>query len=154
MIYTNYDGYIQSFIEITPPVQKIFKGFTIYGHGGHLGPVTCTIYTNFDSPFIRMLHMKFEFEWPSCFREDVQCSRTLWVTTMTRDARASYPISSPVSPIFKGELTLVKIHTVSHFMSQLSLWHLGYHKFIDMGLQKLRSKLAVIGTHSRYIAKN
>ena len=25
--------------------------FTIYGHGGHLGHVTCTIYINFPPPF-------------------------------------------------------------------------------------------------------
>ena len=27
--------------------KKIFKDFTIYGHGGHLGNVACTIYINF-----------------------------------------------------------------------------------------------------------
>ena len=33
--------YIPSFMEIGPPVpEKILKGFTIYGHGGHLGHVT------------------------------------------------------------------------------------------------------------------
>ena len=46
--------------------------FTIYGHGGHLGHVTWTIYTNFRSPFPRRLHIKFGFDWPSGFRgEDV-----------------------------------------------------------------------------------
>ena len=44
----------------------------IYGHGGHLGHVTWTIYTNFCSPFPRRLHIKFGFDWPSSFRgEDV-----------------------------------------------------------------------------------
>ena len=33
--------------------------FTVYGHGGHLGHVTLTIYINFRSPFLRMHHMKF-----------------------------------------------------------------------------------------------
>ena len=42
--------------------------FTIYGHGGHLGHVTLTIYINFLSPFLRMLHMKFGFDWPNGFR--------------------------------------------------------------------------------------
>ena len=42
--------------------------FTIYGHGGHLGHVTTIIYRHFRSPFLRMLHMKFGFEWPSGFR--------------------------------------------------------------------------------------
>ena len=36
--------------------------FTINGHGGHLGHVTLTIYINFCSPFLRMLHMKFGFD--------------------------------------------------------------------------------------------
>ena len=38
--------------------KKIFKGFTIYRHGGHLGQVTWTIYVNFRSPFPRRLHIK------------------------------------------------------------------------------------------------
>ena len=28
-------------------LEKIFKGFTIYGYGGHLGHVTWTIYIKF-----------------------------------------------------------------------------------------------------------
>ena len=28
----------------------------------------CWIYNNFRSPFLRMLHMKFGFDWPSGFR--------------------------------------------------------------------------------------
>ena len=40
---------------------KIFKCFTIHGHGGHLGHVTLTIYINFCSLFLNMLHMKFGF---------------------------------------------------------------------------------------------
>ena len=49
------------------PEKKFFKGFAIYSHGGHLGHVTWTIYTNFGSPFLRMLHIKFGFDWPSGF---------------------------------------------------------------------------------------
>ena len=52
--------------------EDFFKDFTIYGHGGHLGHVTWTIYINFCSPFPRRLHIKFGFDWPSDFRgEDV-----------------------------------------------------------------------------------
>ena len=52
--------------------KKIFKGLTIYGHGGYLVHVTWVIYINFGSPFTRRLHMKFGFDWPSGFRgEDV-----------------------------------------------------------------------------------
>ena len=47
---------------------SILKVFAIYSHGGHLGHVTRTVYTNFRSPFLRMLHMKFGFDWPSGFR--------------------------------------------------------------------------------------
>ena len=36
-----------SFVEISPPVQeKILKGFTIYGRGGHLGHVTSIMLSN------------------------------------------------------------------------------------------------------------
>ena len=46
--------------------------FTIYGHGGHLGHVTGSIYINFRSPFPRRLHSIFGFDWPGGFRgEDV-----------------------------------------------------------------------------------
>ena len=51
--------------------EDFFKVFTIYGHGGHLGHVTWTIYINFCSPFPKRLHVKFGFDWPSSFREDV-----------------------------------------------------------------------------------
>ena len=60
-----------SFVEIGPLVlEKMFKVFAIYSHDGHLGHVTRTIYINFHSPFLRMLHMKFGFDWPSGFREE------------------------------------------------------------------------------------
>ena len=52
--------------------EEFFKVFTIYGHGGHLGHVTWTIYTNFGYPFLRRLHIKFGLDLPSSFRgEDV-----------------------------------------------------------------------------------
>ena len=47
-----------------------FKGFNLYWHGGHLGHVIWTTYINFDSPFPRMLHINFDFDWPSGFREE------------------------------------------------------------------------------------
>ena len=49
--------------------EEDFKNvFAIYSHGGHLGHVTLTIYTNFHCPFLMMLHIKFGFDWPSGFR--------------------------------------------------------------------------------------
>ena len=51
---------------------KRFADCTVYGHGGHLGHVTLTIYINFRSPFQRRLHIIFGFDWPSGFRgEDI-----------------------------------------------------------------------------------
>ena len=47
--------------------EDLFKICTIYGHGGHLGLVTWTIWTNFRSPMPQRLHKKFDFDWPSCF---------------------------------------------------------------------------------------
>ena len=48
--------------------EEDFKFFAIYCHGGHLGHVTWTIYIYFCFPFLRMLHIKFGFDWPSGFR--------------------------------------------------------------------------------------
>ena len=50
--------------------EDFLKVLAIYSHGGHLGHVTLTIYTNFHSHFLRMLLMKFGFDWPSGFREE------------------------------------------------------------------------------------
>ena len=50
--------------------KKILKGFAIYSHCGHLGHVTLTIYINFHSLFLRMLDIKFGFDWPSGFGEE------------------------------------------------------------------------------------
>ena len=51
--------------------EEDFKCFCFYSHGGYLGHVTWTIYTNFGSPFLKMLHIKFGFDWPGGFRGDV-----------------------------------------------------------------------------------
>ena len=47
--------------------RRVLKVFAINSHGGHLGHVTWAIYTN-SFPLLRMLHMKFGFDWPSGFR--------------------------------------------------------------------------------------
>ena len=58
-------------------LEKTFKVFTIYGHGGHLGHVTWNIYINFISSLPRWRHIKFGFGWPSGYRgEDVGRRRT------------------------------------------------------------------------------
>ena len=51
-------------------VEDLRSFFTIYGHSGHLGHVISTSYVNFRSPFLRRLHMKLGFDWPSGFREE------------------------------------------------------------------------------------
>ena len=51
--------------------EDFFLIFAIYSHGGHIGHLTLTVYTNFHSLFLRMLHKKFGFDWPSGFREDI-----------------------------------------------------------------------------------
>ena len=76
MIYINYDGHTSLMIHTkfrgNRPTgsgeEDFLKVFAIYSHGGHLSHVTLTIYINFCSPFLRMLHMKFGFDWPSGFR--------------------------------------------------------------------------------------
>ena len=45
--------------------------FTIYERGGHLGHVTQISRSNFCSPYPWMLHIKFHFDWPCGFREDL-----------------------------------------------------------------------------------
>ena len=44
--------------------------FTIYGRGGHLGHVTSILQLNFRSPYQWLRHIKFQFDWPSGFREE------------------------------------------------------------------------------------
>ena len=46
------------------------KVFAIYRHGGHLGHVTLTSYTNFHCLLLTMLHIQFGFDWPSGLRAD------------------------------------------------------------------------------------
>ena len=47
--------------------EDFCRVFTIYGHGGHLGHVTWTIYINFGSPYPRRLQINFGFDRPSGF---------------------------------------------------------------------------------------
>ena len=50
--------------------KRFLKGFTIYGCGGHLGHVTKISRTKFQCHYPRWLHIKFQFDWPSGFREE------------------------------------------------------------------------------------
>ena len=64
--------------------------FATYSHGGN----------NFCSPFLRMLHIKFGFEWPSGFRGDVSLNRL----QRRRSMEHGYTISSPCEHNGSGEL--------------------------------------------------
>ena len=64
MLHTKFQNHRPSGSE-----EDFLKVFAIYSHDGHLGNVTLTIYANFHSLFLRILHIKFGFVWPSGFRE-------------------------------------------------------------------------------------
>ena len=53
--------------------EDFLKVFIIYmyGRGGHLGNMTWTIYINFGSSYPRRLYIRFGFDLPSGFREDL-----------------------------------------------------------------------------------
>ena len=61
MINRSPQCYIQSFvvIRLLVPEKKIFKGFTIYGHGGHLGHVTSIMLINFNFLVPKSFRTKF-----------------------------------------------------------------------------------------------
>ena len=97
IIWTNYDGPKSPILHtnfqgnlLTDSREDFWRVFIIYGHGGHLGHVTWTIWTNFSFPISGKLLMKFDFNWPSGSRgEDVwKCSQTtddtiFWFVTTT-----------------------------------------------------------------------
>ena len=47
--------------------RRLFKVFTIYGHGGHVGHVTQLICINFQSYSPSSFHMNFGSNLPNCF---------------------------------------------------------------------------------------
>ena len=49
--------------------DDFLRGFTIYGHGGHLGHVTRIMLTNFHFLVPKSFHTKFS--WPSSFLENL-----------------------------------------------------------------------------------
>ena len=52
--------------------EDFWRGFTIYGLGGHLGHVTQISRTNFRSPYPWRFHIKFQFDRSSgCREEDI-----------------------------------------------------------------------------------
>ena len=51
--------------------EDFLEVFTIYGPVSHLGHVTWILQSNFRSPYPWLPHIKFHFDWPSGFREDL-----------------------------------------------------------------------------------
>ena len=93
--------------------RRFLNVFTICGHGGHLGHVTRTVWTNFRSPIPWRLHMKFGFNRHSgIWGEDVFESgrQTDGQKDRQRDGRRrlTYPISSQWA-FGSGELKIDKI---------------------------------------------
>ena len=78
IICTNYDGLESSMLHtkfrgnrsIGFGEEDFWRVFTIYWHGGHLGHVTQMPRTKVRSPYPRRLHIKFGFDWTSCFWEE------------------------------------------------------------------------------------
>ena len=78
--------------------EDFWRFFNIYGHGGHLGQRTATIFAIFCSPNLRRPHMKFEQNRLSGFRGEVvwKCLRTdAWTDTRTDDGQKVIIIAHP-----------------------------------------------------------
>ena len=75
------------------------KIFSFYSHGDNHGHVTWTVYINFRSSFLRMLHIKLSFDLPSGFRgegfEIVDDNGRTDGRTDGRTPKHGHPISSP-----------------------------------------------------------
>ena len=98
--------------------ETIFKGFTTYGHGGHLGQVTWTIYTNFRYPFSRRLHVKFGIDRSSGFR----CEDFFNIVDDDNDHNNDgYTMSSPMS------LRLRWAKYIDHDSNTIQRRHYYYH---------------------------
>ena len=98
-------------IGSTVPENKIFKGFTIYGHDGHLEHVTWTIYTNFGSPFQRRLHINLALIGQMVSEKKIFENGGRRRTTDGQDGRRLdwYTISSSCEPYGSGELIMRRI---------------------------------------------
>ena len=80
-------------IELLVLEKKILKVFAVYSHGGYLGHVALTIYTNW-FPLPKDAPYKVWSDWPRGFRG---CERR------RRTTEHGYTISSPCEPNGSGE---------------------------------------------------
>ena len=60
----------------SPMLYTKSQGFTLYGHGRHLGNVTINIWFIFTPLNLRNIHMKFQFNWSNGFWEN--CVLIYW----------------------------------------------------------------------------
>ena len=64
--------------------RNFLEYLTIYGHGGHLGLMTMTVWTNFQSYKPWKPYMKFGFNGPSSFAADVWKYKSEWHWTKVK----------------------------------------------------------------------
>ena len=108
--------------------RRIFHVFTIYGHGGHLGRVTGTIWANCRSHILQRLHMKFGFNRHSGFSGKELWKCWIWVAldqgqwmNLTIDTPSWYDwkiVESDVKPEFTHTWPLILIW--AHVLIQLT----------------------------------
>ena len=60
--------------------EDFLRVFTIYGHGGHLGPVTSIILINFHFLVPESFHTKFGSEWLSSFLRKLDLNYCTYTT--------------------------------------------------------------------------
>ena len=65
MLPTKFQGHL----SISSWEEDFLEVFTIYGHGGHIGHVTLTVYKYFHSLSPRRLYRKFSYIGPLAFEE-------------------------------------------------------------------------------------
>ena len=128
IIWTNFDGpkapmlytKTQGHWLFGSREENFWRIFTIYGRGGHLGLVTQMPQTNFRSPDPWRLHMKFGFDWPSGFEEDLwkwwTDNRPCLYYNLTNEPKGSGELTSSMVPV-KTFRTPKKERTPFYFLS-------------------------------------
>ena len=101
MLHTNFGGN-----RPTGSGEEDFLRFLPYMGMAAILVMTWTIYTNFRSPFLMRLHIKFGFDWPSGFREKIFENGGQMTDGRRLDG---YTISSPCEPNGSGELKMGEI---------------------------------------------
>ena len=95
--------------------EDFWRGFTIYGRGGHLGHVTQVPRRNFRSRNLGRLHMNYGFNRPSgcrgdvwkCWRSDGQTTDACLYYKFTYEPKGSGELK-PYVPASSGTNNLVK----------------------------------------------